>query len=68
MAGIDAYTKLILHCDGDDESTTFTDSSEVMPTRDFSEYTYRPREKRFFSTRFIGKIVTVNKKTLNEVN
>ena len=28
MAGIDAFTKLMLHCDGADESTTFTDSSD----------------------------------------
>ena len=27
MAGIDKYTKLMLHCDGADESQTFTDSS-----------------------------------------
>lgn len=27
MAGIDAFTKLMLHCDGTDASTTFTDSS-----------------------------------------
>jgi hypothetical protein len=27
MAGIDTYTKLMLHCDGGDASTTFTDSS-----------------------------------------
>lgn len=27
MAGIDAYTMLMLHCDGTDTSTTFTDSS-----------------------------------------
>ena len=27
MAGIDSYAKLVLHCDGADTSTTFTDSS-----------------------------------------
>jgi hypothetical protein len=27
MAGIDSYTKLMLHCDGDDNGTSFTDSS-----------------------------------------
>lgn len=27
MAEIDSYTKLLLHCDGDDASTTFTDAS-----------------------------------------
>ena len=27
MAGIDSYTKLMLHCDGLDTSTTFTDES-----------------------------------------
>ncbi len=27
MAGIDSYTKLMLHCDGSDASTTFTDDS-----------------------------------------
>jgi hypothetical protein len=32
MAGIDGYTKLILHCNGDDESTTFTDSSSSPHT------------------------------------
>jgi len=32
MAGIDTYTKLMLHCDGDDGSTTFTDS-EIAPTK-----------------------------------
>jgi hypothetical protein len=32
MAGIDGYTKLILHCNGDDESTTFTDSSSAPHT------------------------------------
>lgn len=30
MAGIDSYTKLLLHCDGADASTTFTDS-ELTP-------------------------------------
>jgi hypothetical protein len=30
MAGIDSYTKLMLHCDGSDASTTFTDS-ELTP-------------------------------------
>ncbi|MCR4341226.1 MAG: LamG domain-containing protein [Gemmatimonadaceae bacterium] len=30
MAGIDTYTKLMLHCDGADASTTFTDS-EITP-------------------------------------
>ena len=28
MAGIDTYTKLMLHCDGIDTSTTFTDDSD----------------------------------------
>lgn len=32
MAGIDAYTKLMLHCNGDDASTTFTDSSDSAHT------------------------------------
>ena len=27
MPGNDAFTKLLLHCDGTDASTTFTDSS-----------------------------------------
>ena len=27
MQGIDSYTKLLLHCDGNDQSTTFTDSA-----------------------------------------
>ena len=27
MAGIDGYVKLMLHCNGTDESTTFTDHS-----------------------------------------
>jgi len=30
--GIDAYTKLMLHCDGADESQTFTDSSFIPHT------------------------------------
>lgn len=30
MAGIDSYTKLLLHCNGSDASTTFTDS-EITP-------------------------------------
>ena len=32
MAGIDAFTKLCLHCDGADASTTFTDSSPSAHT------------------------------------
>lgn len=32
MSGIDGYTKLLLHCDGIDESTTFTDSSNSNHT------------------------------------
>ena len=32
MAGIDEYTKLLLHCDGADESTTFTDSEYTPKT------------------------------------
>ena len=28
MAGLDSNTKLLLHCNGSDESTTFTDSSD----------------------------------------
>ena len=33
MAGIDTYTKLILHCDGADASTTFTDSSTAQAAK-----------------------------------
>ncbi len=32
MAGIDSYTKLMLHCDGDDASTSFPDSSSSNHT------------------------------------
>ncbi len=32
MAGIDSYTKLILHCNGIDESTTFIDESDSSHT------------------------------------
>lgn len=32
MAGIDEYAKLVLHCDGADESQTFTDSSDSAHT------------------------------------
>lgn len=32
MSGNDEYTKLLLHCNGADESTTFTDSSYASPT------------------------------------
>ena len=32
MSGIDNYTKLLLHCDGADASTTFTDSSLIPKT------------------------------------
>jgi len=32
MPGLDNYTKLLLHCDGADESTTFTDSSSFAHT------------------------------------
>lgn len=32
MAGIDEYTVLMLHCDGADQSTTFTDSSTTPHT------------------------------------
>lgn len=32
MAGIDSYTKLMLHCNGADASTTFTDSSTSAHT------------------------------------
>ena len=31
MAGIDSFTKLMLHMDGTNSSTTFTDS-EIAPT------------------------------------
>lgn len=33
MAAVDSYTKLLLHCDGADESTTFTDSSLTPKTQ-----------------------------------
>jgi len=32
LPGIDSYTKLLLHCDGSDASTTFTDSSASSRT------------------------------------
>jgi len=32
VAGLNSYTKLLLHCDGADESTTFTDSSSSNHT------------------------------------
>ncbi len=50
LAGIDQYTKLMLHCDGSNDGTTFTDSSATGHTMTASGNTHTDTAIKKFGT------------------